>query len=50
MGNGQVRVRMLPWAPYTKEIETQHKQAEMEKKAYEDLVRERDILSKVGVS
>lgn len=29
------------------DLEQQHKQAELDKKAFEDLVRERDLLSKV---
>lgn len=31
------------------ELETQRKQAELEKRACEDLVRERDLLSKVSL-
>jgi hypothetical protein len=31
------------------EIQSQRKQADLEKKSYDDLVRERDILSKVCV-
>ena len=30
------------------ELESQRKQAELDKRAYEDIVKERDILSKVG--
>jgi len=38
------------WATFINlEIEQNHKQAEIEKKMYDDLQRERDILSKVTV-
>ena len=38
---------MLSLCKYLIEMEAQQKKAELDKKAYDDLVRERDILSKV---